>query len=505
MPTAAMYFSPLALVDRSTGMALRFSVGVACLCLALWLMHRMINNRMSEGMPSGFTLGIITCGLALQFLLIDFDDAGPHAILLGILIGAVYAVWRGHELLGGVLFGLSTALKVTPALFLPYFLWKRQWRLAGYMSVATLCWILLPITWMGPNDWWSHQREWTEVAFGSLLGDSEGLNARLNEERVQNSGLQQGVMHPLLIDFDDAGPHAILLGILIGAVYAVWRGHELLGGVLFGLSTALKVTPALFLPYFLWKRQWRLAGYMSVATLCWILLPITWMGPNDWWSHQREWTEVAFGSLLGDSEGLNARLNEERVQNSGLQQGVMRYLVTYPDDHLYRKNDPGYVPVLNVKPALARILGLAVGLGLLAFFAWKARHPYQGRGDPHWLWECSAVLILTLLLSPITWNQHLVWLVPGLYLIVVEAYRRRPLGKVVWGLAVIYVMLSMVLNYELLGRQNYALFLSWKPYTIVMLLVLMIVITWSPGAGDRPTRRTLEGSLDVQFNPSPRD
>ncbi len=49
MPTAALYFAPLALFDRGTGMALRYSVAVTCLCLTFFLLYRMVRDRFATG------------------------------------------------------------------------------------------------------------------------------------------------------------------------------------------------------------------------------------------------------------------------------------------------------------------------------------------------------------------------------------------------------------------------------------------------------------------------
>jgi hypothetical protein len=346
MPSAAMYFAPLALFDRGIGLALRYTTAVACLCLTLFLLYRMVRVRAELTTTQGFWIGAVTVLLAFQFILQDLDDGGPHLILLAILTAGIYSVWQGRERLGALWFGLATALKVAPALFLPFFLWKRQWRLAGYAAIAAICWTILPMGWMGPESWWTHQREWTQVAAGSFVGQETMITIQ----------------------------------------------------------------------------------------------------------------------------------NEQRVRNQSLRQTLMRYLVTFPEDHPLRREDPGHVPVLNFPLPTARILVIAAMMSLLVFFCWYARRPYEGRDDPAWLRESSAVLILVLLLSPVTWVQHLVWLVPALYLIVVDAHSNAGLGtpgKIALGA---YVVLVVVFNYELLGKQNFALLLSYHPFTWAMLLVLAMLM-----------------------------
>lgn len=346
MPIASMYFAPLTFFDRDTAMALRYTLAIACLCLTLVLCYRMTRVRSGMTPTHGMWMGAISIVLALQFILQDLDDGGPHLILLGILTAGIYLTWQGREKLGSLWFGLAIALKVTPALFLPFFLWKRRWKLAGYTVIATMCWILLPILYMGPSWWWSQQRDWTQVAVGSVLG------------------------------------------------------HE------------------------------------SPAT----------------------------------------QSNEQQVRNQSLKQTLLRYLVTIPEDNPLRQKDPGYAPVLDLPPATAKIVVLAFMASLLAFFGWTTRRPYEGRGDPMWLRESSALLIIALLLSPVTWVQHLVWLVPALYLIAMDARSKEGLNLPVKLAMAIYVLLAVVLNYELLGRRNFSLFLTIHPFAIAMLLVLGILL-----------------------------
>jgi hypothetical protein len=347
MPIGAMYFSLLALVSRSVGFALRYVAAIGCLWLTCVLVHRMMRERFHELAQATLALSVMTLVMAGQFILYDLDDGGPHAILMGMMVGGLYAVWTGREKLGALWLGLAIALKVTPALFLPFFLWKRQWRLAFYTATAMTAWILLPMVWMGPSSWWTHQVTWTKVTAGSMVG-----------------------------------------------------------------------------------------------------------------------METAY-----------TRMNEDNVRNSGMNPALMRYLVTLPQDDPLRVNDPGYVPILNVATAHARMLVIAAIVSLLGVFAWHTRHPYQGPGDAEWPRESAMVMMLMLFLSPLTWIQHLPWLVPALYWIAARACSDGGLPVLSkFGLG-LYVMIAVVLTYEVLGKQHYTVFLSYKPFTIGMLVLFSILIS----------------------------
>jgi uncharacterized membrane protein len=157
LPISALYWAPLALVPPRVGMALRYLTALACLGLTFRLLRLMMFPQQPEKNGSTLAVTFVSLLLAIHYLIRDFDDGGPHVILLAILVGGIYCVWRGREKLGAFWLGLGIAVKITPGLFLPYLLWKRQWRLFGYTSVATALWVVLPAVWMGPASWWRHE------------------------------------------------------------------------------------------------------------------------------------------------------------------------------------------------------------------------------------------------------------------------------------------------------------------------------------------------------------
>ena len=227
------------------------------------------------------------------------------------------------------------------------------------------------------------------VAVGCLA-----VTAFLFHRMMYGTDESKGKSHPLarvgavvltlqfiIADLDDGGPHLILLAILTCGIYAIWVGREWVGAVLFGLGIALKITPALFVLLFLWKRQWRVAFYTVLAAIFWIVLPAVHMGPTNWWEHQTEWTRNAALSLL-DQQTEGRQANEQQKANLSLRHTLLRYLVTYPESHRLRQVDPTYKPVLDLPPRLATLIVVSVTLGLFGLFAWSSRESFQGPRDP---------------------------------------------------------------------------------------------------------------------------
>lgn len=281
----------------------------------------------------------------------------------------------------------------------------------------------------------------------------------------------------ILNDLDDGGPHLILLGMLACAIYAIWVGRERLGAIILGFAITLKITPALFVVLFLWKRQWRLASHTVLATVFWIVLPILYMGPTSWWDHHAEWTKNAVLSVL-DRQVEGRQENELQKANLSLRHTMLRYLVTYPPDHRLRQVDHSYKPVLDLASPLANaIVGIAA-ISLLGLFAWSSRRAFQGPGDSTWARDCAGTLILALLFSPITWDQHLVWMIPAAVVVVSAAARLNgELTRTGYVMLALYGVLTMVLNYEVVGSARWEALKSYHHLGIAMVLLYGLLIS----------------------------
>jgi alpha-1,2-mannosyltransferase len=281
----------------------------------------------------------------------------------------------------------------------------------------------------------------------------------------------------ILNDLDDGGPHLMLLGILSGGIYAIWIGREQLGAVLIGLGIVLKITPALFVLLFLWKRQWRLAWATVVATILWIVLPVVYMGPTSWWNHHVEWTQNVVLSVL-DRQVEGRQENELQKANLSLRHTMLRYLVTYPPGHLLRQVDNAYQPVLDLSPGAAMLIVGVVGVSLIGLFAWSSRGAFHGIRDPTWARDCAGTLMLALFFSPITWDQHLVWMIPAACIVVAAAMRvQGTLSRTAYGMLGVYVVLTILLNYEVVGSARWEALKSYHHLGIAMLILYGLLLS----------------------------
>jgi alpha-1,2-mannosyltransferase len=173
-----------------------------------------------------------------------------------------------------------------------------------------------------------------------------------------------------------------------------WRGHSFPHGVLVGLAAAVKLTPLVFIPYLVVSRQWRAARN---ATLTFVIATgaLCAVSPDASWSY---FTKDAFDvKRVGDSLTIG---------NQALHSAIIRAHLSPP-------------------PMLFGLIEAVVLCGGVAIAAVAYRRSSR----------LLAVLVCAatgLMLSPISWLHHYVWIVPALIWLAVGT--DRPAKGVWWAL-----------------------------------------------------------------------
>ena len=162
-------------------------------------------------------------------------------------------------------------------------------------------------------------------------------------------------------------------------------------GALTGLAAAMKLTPAAFVLFFLFRRDWRAAavawGSFAVATAAGFALA----GPDS----ARYWTSVVFqtGRIGGPATATNQCI-QAVLARAGL--------------------DPHTLPGMAAWLALSALVLVAAWRGM--------RHALAASQD------CLALSLnafAALLISPISWSHHWVWCAPALLTLADLGRRRR--------------------------------------------------------------------------------
>jgi hypothetical protein len=85
----------------------------------------------------------LTVLLSLRPIMGDLNHNNVNIFILFLLTGSLFAFCRGRRVTGGVILGLAIACKVTPALFIPYFLWKRAWGMLAGCALGLVLFLLV--------------------------------------------------------------------------------------------------------------------------------------------------------------------------------------------------------------------------------------------------------------------------------------------------------------------------------------------------------------------------
>lgn len=218
--------------------------------------------------------------------------------------------------------------------------------------------------------------------------------------------------YPLWVDSLQGQANALVLALAAAGVVLVARGRDG-GGLAIGIAAALKLTPILALTWLAFERRWRAAGLLLAgfggATAVGALVR-----PMDTLTYFREVVpQLARGTAYYSNQSL-----------SGLYQ---RLFTANP------YTDP-WLPLGGVPVAMALLAVL-----LLAFWALALRGH-----DP--LQRAVAFLPVLPLLSSVTWEHHLVLLLPLIWVVVVELARRG------WPLGESLAMAALLAGFDALAR-----------------------------------------------------
>jgi alpha-1,2-mannosyltransferase len=257
------------------------------------------------------------------------------------------------------------ALLFWPFTELPVHVGQLVWSLLNLVMLAALT--AVSIRAVRPQ--WPHQRTWATAAlvlFPVLL-----LSPDLST-----------------LDFGQVNFLIALLVLLDLTCVIRMRSHTLPCGVLLGVAAALKLTPLIFIPFLLATRQFR-AGATALGTFLLCSLGTVAITPHS-------------SLLYWSKEILNANRsgNLLYISDQNLHSALQRMMAAPPPPLL-----------LDSLTLLSAVGGLAV-----ATWAYRTSSPMLG------ILLCAAT---GLIISPVSWSHHYVWIVPLLAWLVLAADRPR--------------------------------------------------------------------------------
>jgi alpha-1,2-mannosyltransferase len=213
-------------------------------------------------------------------------------------------------------------------------------------------------------------------------------------------------LRPILGDLSHGNVNLFILFLVVSALYGFHRGRDYLAGSTLALAIACKITPALFVPYFLWKRAWKtLAGCLAGLVMFLVIVPGYFLGSERNLDLLSSWTRQMVTPFV-----LQGTVTSEHPNQS--LPGLVFRLATHNPSFLDGKGEPlRYDNLAAWSPRSAGwiIKGCMAAFALL--IAWSCRTPTTDRQGWRLAAEFSLVILGMLLFSERTWKHHCVTLI----------------------------------------------------------------------------------------------
>lgn len=259
--------------------------------------------------------------------------------------------------------------------------------------------------------------------------------------------------------------------MLVGGCLLLVRGRSLSAAAAFGAAAACKCTALLWVPYLLWRGRVLAALWLVVVALGLNLLPDLVSPPPQ----GRCWLEEyasRFLKPLTAPDHFVGTWSSDAVYNQSLAGLGQRWCTTQwnwaPTDCTVEPRPP------LLHPQTLRLWVHGGELCLLAAFLWICSRPFRNLevddGEKRQILECSMILLLMLLLSPMSSKAHFGTLVlPGFCLARAALPSRSRFLK---GVLAAAVVLGLLCNKDPLGERLYTLSLWYGVVTWQTLLLL---------------------------------
>lgn len=257
-------------------------------------------------------------------------------------------------------------------------------------------------------------------------------------------------IEPLRSTFDYGQVNVLLM---LAVLWAVYTTRWWLTGLLIGVAAGIKLTPAISGIYLVGVRRW-------AAAVCSAAVFAVTIGVSAWVVGDQ--TRYYFTDLLGDAHRVGPVATSF---NQSWRGGISRIV----------GHDAGYGPPVVIAIAVTAVV---------AVLAWRALDGSDRLG------KLLVVELFGLLLSPISWTHHWVWLVPLMMWAIHGPRRECPGARIVgWGwLALTVIGVPWLLSFAqpTIWRVDRPWYLAWGG--LVYIVAAVATLTWMASSGRRGER-----------------
>jgi hypothetical protein len=217
-------------------------------------------------------------------------------------------------------------------------------------------------------------------------------------------------LRPIEGDLVHGNVNLFILLTVVSCLYAYRRGWDMIAGLSLALGIACKITPVLFLPYFVWKRSWKTLAASAIGLVLYlVVIPSLYFGWERNLDNLAGWYDGMIRPFVVKNEVTSEHPNQSLP---GLLERTLRHR---PSSTIWDDTQNEFVPTEYhnfVDLPQAVVSGITKGallLFMLATILWMRRSTLD-RGDWRWGAEFAVIVLGMLLFSERTWKHHAVTL-----------------------------------------------------------------------------------------------
>jgi len=195
--------------------------------------------------------------------------------------------------------------------------------------------------------------------------------------------------------------NAIVLLLVLLGLCLFQNNKDFFAGLGLSLATAVKLTPLIFLGYFLYKREWRVcAGFITGLVLFIILLPSLFLGFK---TNNQLLTTYSKNMIIKPFDA-------DDTWGQSLSASLVRYLYDYKSDY-HADRGTLQVNVMDIHSERIDVIARTLLLIILLLVAFVCRGSILERQGYTFTMEVSLVMVTMLLMSPLSRVAHFVVLI----------------------------------------------------------------------------------------------
>jgi hypothetical protein len=255
---------------------------------------------------------------------------------------------------------------------------------------------------------------------------------------------------PILDNLWHGNISALILFFFCLSYLLLKRGQYIWAGFVLGLIVPLKLTPALFILYFIWRKNWKFT--LGAVAGSFVVVALTWM-------------TAGFNGLVGYAAMILEQLKAGGVAAFN-NQSIAGFLL-----HVLTKGDVNGWENVSV-PLSVTIIRYILVFGMVGFTVWIMRKRPENFGEKETAedLDLSLLICVMLLASPITWYHYYVWLLVPLVVVFDRFLTTTPAQR--------HLVLFAV-AYGLLVTQGFSQIRSFDPQSIQNVWLLRMLLSSS--------------------------